>query len=83
VAGSGGGIGRGGFAVLIFAEFAGTWLIYRDFPGFALTRLAIGLTDARVLLLPDAGRALFVEGNAVSYDASGYLAFVLRWRWKK
>jgi hypothetical protein len=64
-------------------EFAGTWLIYRDFPGLALTHLAMGLTDPRVLLLPDAGRALFAGGNAVSYDAICYLAFVLRWRWKK
>jgi hypothetical protein len=69
-----------GFGVLIFTEFAGTWLIYPDFPGFALTHLAMGLTDARVSSLPDAGRALFVGGNAVSYGVICYLAFVLRLR---
>jgi len=71
------------YEVLIFSEFAGRWLIYPDFPGFALTPLAIGLTDARVSSLPDARRALFVGGNAVSYGVICYLAFVPRLRWKK
>ena len=70
------------FAALVFTSYAGYWLIYPDFPGFALTNLAVRLTEARVLLLPYGGRVLFVGGNAGVYGAMFYLAMALRLRWK-
>jgi hypothetical protein len=58
-------------------------LLYPARPGVALTNLIIWLTDARLLLIPYAGLAVLVGGNAIFYSVICYLALRLRLRWKK